>query len=197
MMNLRPKRTKRKFTELFKGYIMQVVSKLSTKTMIGTIKPGDLPEVGEKPLFRIMGIVNGVKTGQSTYGDWLAFTGQFKAVTISEDGEIGEEFRSGVCFLPEIATDLVRGAIPEDGSTLEFAFDIGAVRFDSAQGYKFTVRPLVDAGVSDPFEAIANKLPDLPKLSAPKPEPESETEVDADSEKSGKSASKKREPATA
>jgi hypothetical protein len=50
---------------------MELIKKLSTKTICGKITRADVPAKGVKPLFRVMGTAMGTKGGQSNYGDYL------------------------------------------------------------------------------------------------------------------------------
>ena len=139
---------------------MELIKKLSTKTIVGKITRGDVPAKGIKPMFRVMGTAMGTKSGQSNYGDFLAFRGNFKAIRI-EDKEV---FASAVCFLPQMATDILLPAVEHNiasgGTGVMFAFDIGIKAADNAVGYEYTVIPLTDT--ADSLDSLENSLPKLP-----------------------------------
>lgn len=140
-----------------------IVSRLSAKKICGKINK---PE-GKTPLLQVFGIATGTKTGESTYGPWVALTGQFRAVNL----ETGELFQSGVCFLPRMGTDLVTPLLKTDGvNGLEFALNIGVVPSDTNTGYEYYVEPVLQAGESDPLEALQKKVT---QASLPAPEKES------------------------
>ncbi len=136
---------------------VELLSKISVATVFGKVKKPEAP-VG---LVRVIGIANGVKTGQSQYGDWTAFTGDFKAFNL----ENGKEFRAGKVFLPAIAQNLIEGALANaDAESVQFAFDIGIKPADTQAGYEYTVTPLVEARDNDPLAALEEKVGKLPAL---------------------------------
>lgn len=141
---------------------MELLSKISLKSVYGAVDIKKLHE-GKTTLnlMRVLGIASGVKTGQSSFGDWLAFTGNFKAIDLTT----GNEFRSGKIFLPAIASGLIEGAIQQaEADSVQFAFDIGVKPVQDRQGkdsYEYTVTPLVEAQDNDPLNELENKLPAL------------------------------------
>lgn len=157
----------------------QLHKKLSIKNVIGKVKAlfekdekGDIPEGQKVNLIRVIGIADGIKVGTSTYGEWIAFTGQFVAI----DLRTGEEHRSGQLFLPDTATDVLAPVVrAQNGAPVEFAFDIGATSTDTEVGYEYNVTPLVEAKENDPLQNLTARL-NLPALPAPvkKAEPEAD-----------------------
>lgn len=140
---------------------MELVKKISTKTVIGKIAKADIPAKGMKPLYRVVGIAQGTKVGESNYGGFVGFRGNFKATRISDN----EVIHSAVAFLPQMATDLLLPAVESDqsGMGVQFGFDIGIKAAETATGYEYTVTPLVEnANTLDALEA------GLPKLPSPK-----------------------------
>lgn len=144
----------------------KIVKKISMKTICGKVSVKNLPDEGDKPLMRVIGQAKGIKTGTSDYGDWAALTGIFEATNI----ETGEVYRSGVCFMPEIAQDMVIPALMQDSATaVDFAFEIGAeASEDSSVGYVYTIKPLIEAAESDPLRALSEQV--QKSLPAPKEE---------------------------
>lgn len=124
---------------------MQLLKKIAVRTVWG-----DQDEVMQRvlsdktkahPLMRVVGVANGTKEGESTYGAWKGLTGRFEATNL----DTGEVFRSPVCFLPEFAIDLVTGQFGDDVKTVQFAIDVGAEYSDgAATKYEYTVTPLTD-----------------------------------------------------
>lgn len=149
---------------------MQLLKKIAVRTVWG-----DQDEVIERvlkdkktshPLMRVVGVANGTKEGESTFGPWKGLTGRFEATNI----DTGEVFKSPVCFLPEFAIDLVIGQFSDDVKSVAFAFDIGAeYSEEAATRYEYTVTPLVDAPDDEitkiAFEAA--KVKPLKALAAP------------------------------
>lgn len=142
----------------------KLLSKLSLKEVYGAVKIKEL-HAGKTPvnLMRVIGLASGVKTGQSTFGDWLAFTGNFKAINL----ETNEEFRAGKCFLPNIASNLIEGALQNAEGDVQFAFDVGVkpvLDRQNKESYEYTVTPLIEAADNDPLTELENKVKGAPAI---------------------------------
>jgi hypothetical protein len=159
------------------------IKKISIKTVFGD-KGAILDTIMkdkavDHKIVRIFGMTGSTKTGESDYGPFVAFRGRFKAINLVS----GEEFTSSMCYLPELASDMVQGALETAGdANIEFAFDVG-VQYDaqSATSYIYTVNPLLEPSNADPLSAfekhITNKNP-LPVMLEHKPEAEKKPEVE-------------------
>lgn len=160
---------------------MNLVSKLGVKTIVGKlVKPeADAPA---RSVARIFGIARGTVSGATDYGDFVGFKGDFKGINY----DTGEEFRSGKCFLPEIATNLLLAALEASGrgetkaskgtlkrtetaysGSIEFGFDISIKPATTATGYEYLVTPLMPVSESDPLE-LMQKNSGFAALPAPK-----------------------------
>ena len=130
---------------------MQLMTKLSAKKLVGKIeKPKD-----KVTLFQIFGIATGTKNGESNFGAWIAFTGQFRAIRVSD----GEVFQAGMCFLPAMATNLMLPAVNKEGTNgVEFAFNIGVFPADNLAGYEYFAEPMIETSETDPLEQLAKKV---------------------------------------
>lgn len=137
---------------------MQLLKKISTKTVVGKITRDMIPAKGTKYLFRIMGTAVGTKVGESNYGGFIGFRGNFKAVKVDDQTEV----RSAVAFLPAMATDLLLAAVEgnEASGGVQFAFDVGIKAGDTPTGYEYVVTPLVEA--QDTLSQLESSLPKLP-----------------------------------
>ncbi len=148
---------------------VELLSKISVKTVYGSINVKKLHEEGAKSIVRVIGLANGVQTGESAYGTWTAFKGNFKAINL----ETGETFSSAKVFIPAIAQNLIEGALSNaSNDAVEFAFDIGikpAKDSKGADSYEYTVKPLIEASDNDPLAALEKRL------SAPALEDKTET----------------------
>lgn len=138
---------------------MQLVSKISAKTVYGSVDIKALHTAKvEKKIIRVIGLASGIKTGETSFGAFVAFTGNFKAINL----DTNEEFRSGKVFLPNIAQNLLEGALAQtESDAVEFAFDIGVKPVQDRQGkdsYEYTVTPLMAAQDNDPLAALEGKL---------------------------------------
>lgn len=121
-----------------------LISKISVAKCHGKLDPKALPK---NPILRVFGVARGVLSGTSTFGQWEALSGDFIAVNL----ETGEEFRSGKAFMPDIALNLVTGALAGSPDGVEFAFDFGVKPStkDPENKYEYTVKPVVKAKESD------------------------------------------------
>ncbi len=133
-----------------------LIKKLSAKTVYGVVKA---PEKA-MALFTVIGIANGVKTGQSTYGEWVALTGQFEGQNL----ESGEAFMAPQAFLPEPINGLIAAKVrtpDENGQpvSVRFAVEVGIKPSKSTLGYEYTVRELIDASENDPLADLRKSLP--------------------------------------
>lgn len=119
-------------------------------------------------VLRVYGRVTGREHGQTDLGPYVKFRGQFRAESVHPDtGEV-KEYSSAACILPEIAQDAIVGAMGEETSSLDFAFDVQITADESSVvGYTFGIVPLVEEAESDPLAALAAKLKDAPALTGP------------------------------
>lgn len=130
-----------------------LVSKISVAKCHGKINRDDLPK---GPILRVLGIARDTKQGpdKNKPGEfWTALVGDFVAI----DAITGEEFRSGVCFLPTTAQNLVLGALGGDPNGVEFAIDIAVKKAENIVGYEYTVSPAVKPKESDAMLALMAK----------------------------------------
>lgn len=133
---------------------VEILTKLSVKKVLGKIE-----NVTEKKiLMQVFGVATGVKTGDSNYGPWEALTGQFRAINL----ETGQIYQSGICFLPQVALNLITHRVKEDSvNGVEFAFNIGVVPADNKAGYEYSCEPLIEASENDPLEVLQKKMSNL------------------------------------
>lgn len=134
--------------------------KLSTNKICGKIGARDV-EVGKnKDLYEVVGVASGTKSGSTDFGDWRALTGNFAAQNLVT----GEKFRSGVCFLPDVALDPIVGQLDSGATGIQFGWVIGIKGDDSVQcGYTYYARPLIEADENDPLEQLTAKM-SVPQL---------------------------------
>jgi hypothetical protein len=121
-----------------------VRKKLSAKIIIGKrIGKIDAP----MDLFTVIGVAIGVKSGQSTYGEWSGLRGQFEVVRCSD----GETLQAPLIILPEAATDSLS---PYDKVIDCFPFEFGLlVGIDPATnqaGFEYRAEVMF-ARASDPL----------------------------------------------
>lgn len=152
--------------------------KLSPKTICDEVgldlgKLGDTRPVAARVLYDLFGVTNRVKQGTTDKGAWVAFQGEFEAVT--PDGEI---FSSGRAHIP-VVEDMLFGALSaaqaEDAKArVEIAVRVSIKPAPSgkpsATGYEYDVQNLIP---TKPSNAIANMraiaAQSAPALPAPTP----------------------------
>ena len=132
---------------------ISIVSKISVAKVIGKLKT----PTEKVYIMQVYGIANGSEKGVSTYGEYTKLTGRFRGLNMAT----GDQFEAGECFLPEIALNLVLGAL--DGTKgVEFAFNIGIYPANNAYGYEYCCDPLMEASENDPLALMEKKLSALP-----------------------------------
>lgn len=123
-------------------------------------------ELTDFPTFlgmRVVGIAKSMRTGTGTYGDWVAFVGEFMAYDRD-----GNEYRAPQLILPEPANSMLADAMTANpDSPIEVAFDIMVKHDKGERGYQYECRPLMKVQQSDPLLALANKLNAGATLPAP------------------------------
>lgn len=151
--------TQNKRATLLKKITMSEVAGL--KRASGGFKPKThfgADENGNFPPFlvaRIVGIAYSYKIGNTNFGEYLEFHGNFSAT--NNDGEM---FRSPKTIMPEPAAGLLQAAVDgaEQGKGVELAFDFMAVPDAGERGYKFQVVPLMQRDPADPLDALTAQV---------------------------------------
>jgi len=137
----------------------QLVKKISAKTVCSKIDKPTEPVA----LFNLYGVAHGIKTGDSQYGAWTAFIGNFEALNL----KTGERFLSGAAFVPGVVEQLLLSGLTaaqeaDANASIQFALQIGVKPAmgskPSTTGYEYTVTPLVDIQANDPLAALKNQL---------------------------------------
>ena len=134
-----------------------LLKKMSVKSVCGNII-APAPGV-EKKMMVLMGFAKSTEVKVTTFGDSLAFHGDFKGI----DVDTGEEFRSGVCYLPDVAEDMLESAMDANNGIVEFAFEIGIIgvkgRTEGEVGkYEYRCHPMMKAGENDPMILLEERL---------------------------------------
>ena len=148
--------------------------KLSVTRLVGKMTIKRVLEHPEQkvPCGRFYGTASGTKTGITDFGEWTALTGQFRAVH-PETGEISD---SGVCFLPDVALEMVTGQLAAGAVGVDFAFDLVAVPDDaSTSGFGYRAIPVFEMAEDNPIMRMEAKMQAL--LPAPAAAPASEKKV--------------------
>lgn len=116
------------------GRTTVVLPKMSVKTLIG--KRFRMPEgESEVVIAEIGGIAVKVKSGESAYGEYRGFSGEFIATVVGNDKQV---FRSRICYLPALATDEIETTLKTTNQPVKFAVTITAIRSEeSAVGFVY------------------------------------------------------------
>lgn len=133
----------------------------------------DLPgSPSEVVLYDAYGIAGKTKQGRTDKGDWLAFKGEFEAITPE-----GEVFRSGTIHLQQPMEDMLLSALMtaqevQEGSTVQFAVRVSLVPpkkgKPSMTGYEYRITPLVEARDAAPMLSLREQAQAaLKQLAAP------------------------------
>lgn len=154
----------------------ELLKKMSAKSIIGNVKElarltfltdGKLDPAKDKPLimFQLIGVAKGTKTGETDYGRWVSFEGQFKATGLipDENGAV-ESYHSNRAFLPDPAQSMLESAL-EHSDEIELAFQVGIKYADNAYGYEYVVKPIFEPKETDAIAAIEQRMQAL--LEAP------------------------------
>lgn len=145
---------------------LNLQKKISVAKVCGKVTATRIAKAGGAlKLATFAGIASDIKQGVSDFGEWEALTGQFRAI----NAETGEVFDSAVCFLPDVALNLVKAQLAGGAKAVEFAFEISAVEDESvAVGYSYRASPLLEISEDDPMQRLMAKVPTFaPALSAP------------------------------
>lgn len=159
---------------------MELARKLSPKTL-GFDKPQinallrDVKDGQAVDLFVIAGRAKGSRTGESQYGSWTAFIGDFAAVMIAQgkiaDYAPGVQVRSSRCHIPQPMEDAITSGLMESDGGVDFGIKVGVKMGRDGDGYEYVCTPTLKITESDDLLGIIEKS--TAKLSLPAPAKES------------------------
>ena len=136
---------------------MELIGKISPKNCSGNIKQilKEMKEGQTQDILQVIGIAKGTIEGESDFGPYTGFKGQFKAKNLLD----GREFMSGKCFLPDVATDLIAAQFADDIKEIQFAFIVGVKAVEtSSVGYEYYAKPLTEPKENDPLALLERNL---------------------------------------
>lgn len=141
-----------------------MVKKLGAKQIIGNVKKAVsdfCANDGDKvTLYTIFGVANGVKSGVSNFGAWVAFQGTFEATNYVD----GQSYASNQAFITEPINSMLIKAL-EASDSVQFAITVDAKRRDDvAQGYEYVTTPHMQTQENDP---LAHLRLHVPQIAAP------------------------------
>lgn len=137
---------------------VELVKKISTRTIIGTVKIPD--GVASVDLYTLLGVAEGVKHGDSNYGPWTSFLGSFEATRVDN----GKVYSSNQAFIPEPAQSLMQSVLEraqksDPTASVQFAFMIGVKpQSRDATKYEYTCVPLIKPQGNDVLADLRAKI---------------------------------------
>lgn len=147
--------------------------KLSPKTVVGDIKKmvKDGTIKSGQAIYRAMGIADSFRSGETNYGPWTAFLGDFEYTNMLT----GEVFRGSQAFFDATFTEALMNKMrAADGQAIEFALECSVdISDDYPTGFAYVARPILD-GAHNRLEGLRNRLAALPapeSAKADKPAP--------------------------
>ena len=144
---------------------MKIARKISTKTLgftMATLKEilDNLKDGESAMLYSVAGIARDTQQGESQYGPWLAFKGEFVAKLAGKD----ETIRSPKAFFPSPFDGMLENAISaaqEDGTKrpVEFGVQVFIKKDNSVQaGYTYVVQPVVKVKEADALNSLLETI---------------------------------------
>lgn len=136
---------------------MAQIKKLSVATVCGKLDVKAILNSAEPiKLMRVIGQAVDQKRGESSYGDWTALLGRFKATNLAT-GEISE---AATLFLPEVALIPLQVALA--AGPVMFAIEISVKSATNVKPggsvYEYTWEPLLPPTDSDPIKQMEERL---------------------------------------
>lgn len=145
---------------------LNLLSKITVSKCHGKLDRDNLPKGN---FLRVVGIATGTKSVADKFkpGEFaFGITGDIVAInTLS-----GEEYRSGVCYMPATAQNLVVGALGGNPDGVEFAFDIGVKKAENPVGYEYTIKPVIKPKESNAMAALLGRVQEEAPLALAAPE---------------------------
>lgn len=119
---------------------------------------------GTLPILRIVGNINDIEVGTSTFGEWTKFVGEHYAVNLAD----GSEYKSRKLMLPEVGADLLNSELKlvkseDKNNSLNYALEVG-VKYrkpvtEKDNCYEFTITSLIESKQKDPLKTLMDSLP--------------------------------------
>jgi hypothetical protein len=133
---------------------------MARKITMKELCDGNVGKAPEGFVGRITGTACDVIHGETQYGPWVKFKGDF----LGQDRN-GKKYISGYCCIPEPASGLISGQlIDEDTHEVQFSFDFYKVIDESSStGYVFKTEAVLEVQQSNLLENLVASLPALPE----------------------------------
>lgn len=116
-------------------------------------------------LYTLIGVVNGVKPGSTSMGDFAKLLGEFEAVNLST----GETFHSGTAILPNFIGDNIAAAVMRGAESVQFAITVSAKPDEkSVAGFVYAVESGMAPSEHSPLAQLRNQVREQKLLPSPK-----------------------------
>jgi len=121
--------------------------------MDGTIGVRSIPS-GQTAvdLFRVAGIVRGVRIGEAQIGQFVEFSGDFFAMNLTN----GELVSSDRMIMPGITEPLRAALVESKGAGIQFSYVIG-IKKSETNGYDYTAKAIEKPMLDDAVSALIAK----------------------------------------
>lgn len=142
---------------------LNLVSKITVSTLDAQPKAHSVKE--DTHVATIYGRCTKKEVGQTQYGDFVKFGGEFEGV----NAQTGEAYRAGTLIVPQILEALLDNAINVDeNNAVDFAVEVWVKPSEKSKtGYVYGIKPLIEPAESDALAQLRN-LAKAPALAAPK-----------------------------
>jgi hypothetical protein len=125
-------------------------------------------------LYNLAGRAKRTERGESNFGPWCAFKGEFLAVLPDQT-----EYRSPKCFIPEPFGDMMEShveQVDENGELryvqTDFAIEVHVVPAENAVGYEYKVIPIMKAQEGDELLHLRSEMDKHKPKALPAPKKE-------------------------
>jgi len=124
-----------------------LLKKMAPKNLIGSVAEF-AKNIEEdqmvKEAYRVYGTVNGIRTGESTYGPWVMFKGNHEAVNAE-----GEIFKAAEVTIMEPLQSMLLEALKKH-DTVDYALVVKVKRRDDLERkYEYVISPIVEMQEND------------------------------------------------
>ena len=113
---------------------------------------GNVKKASNGYLYSIVGKVTGIKTGESNYGSWVGFKGEFEAWNDKVS------CKSNLCFLPEIIALPLEVAVMNKDEDITFGIEIYKRENDSVVGFEYEVNTIIPLKESNMISDLKNSF---------------------------------------
>lgn len=144
---------------------MTIVKKLSTKSVFGKVEfSPEIPVGGKIHLYTVAGICSGYRMGNSNFGDYIQFYGEFVAWTTNPKSD---RVQSAKLFVPSPFDEMLKNAVDSANGKpqVEFRVRIGAekvLKRDGSMGYEYFVESEHKIQPSDALSRLLGESPTPP-----------------------------------